>query len=77
MAKYDNPFFYNYLFSQEDVSRIKIKWWQYPLLWILPTYVQINDGHAFFFKQWGNQYFYIREEKIPSLPQDTSADVST
>ena len=69
MAKQENPFYHNYLWSEADLSRVMIKWWQYPLLWLLPTYVQINDGYAFFYKQWGNQYFFMKEERLSPLPE--------
>jgi len=64
MAIQDNPFYYNYIFNKFDLSRAKIRWWQYPLLWIMPTYVQINDGMVWFYKQWGNQYFLMKYEKL-------------
>ena len=47
----DNPFYSNHVFKKIDIDRAIIKWWQYPLLWFIPTYVQISDGYAFKFKR--------------------------
>lgn len=65
--KYDNPFFSNYLFSAADLQRLRIRWWEYPLLWFRPTYVQIADGHVFHFKIGGRGEIYLmRTEPMPS-----------
>lgn len=66
MEEFDNPFFHNYLWSDKDKKRSKITkpWWEWPWLFFLPTYVQINDGYAWFYKQWGNRYFYVGYESI-------------
>jgi len=65
MAFKDNPFYYNYLFSELDLDRITIKWWQYPVLWLLPTYVQITlDGYVAYFKTFRGQYFLMKMEKF-------------
>ena len=62
MNKADNPFYHNYLFSEEDVERAIIKKWQYPLLWLLPTYVQRADGYAFHFKVFQGKYYLMKVE---------------
>ena len=59
-----NPFYNNHIFTEFDLEKVKIKWWQYPLLWLLPTYVQTNDGYAFFYKLWQGKWFLMKEEKI-------------
>jgi len=59
-----NPFFYNYIFSKKDIDRSKIRWWQYPFLWLLPTKVQINEGYIFYWKTWQGAYFLMKVEKI-------------
>lgn len=58
-----NPFYNNYIFSKEDISRTKIKKWRYPILWFLPTYHQSNDGYSFFFKQNQGMYFLMKVTK--------------
>ena len=59
-----NPFYYNYIFKKEDINRIKIKWYEYPILWILPTYVQCSDNYAWFYKLWQGRIYFIKEEKL-------------
>lgn len=55
-----NPFYHNYLFSTSDLNRVKIKWYEYPFLWFVPTYVQLADGYEFYFKMWGSRYYLIK-----------------
>ena len=57
-----NPFYDNHVFSKEDLKRATIKWWQYPLLWLLPTYVQLNEGFVFYWKNWNGKYYLIKYE---------------
>ena len=60
-----NPFYYNYVFRELDITRITIKWWEYPLLWFRTTYVQISDGYAWYFKTDGTgRVFLIKYEKL-------------
>jgi hypothetical protein len=59
--KHDNPFYYNYLFSKEDINRRKIKWWMYPFLWFKTTYIQVNDGYLFKFKIDRDGCIYLME----------------
>ena len=59
MKELDNPFYNN--------ERAIIKWWQYPILWFLTTYVQINEGHVWYYKLWNGQIFLIKSEKLEVL----------
>jgi len=63
-ANTDNPFCQNYLFSENDLNRAKIKKWQYPLLFFLPTYVQLSDGYEIHFKLWQGRIFLMKMVKI-------------
>ena len=56
----ENPFFQNYLFSKKDLKRATIKKWQYPLLWFLPTYVQLSDGYEVYYKLWQGRIFLMK-----------------
>ena len=62
--KKENPFYNNYVFSKEDLNRVKIKWYQYPFLWLLPTYTQVNEGYVFHFKYWQGRVFLMKVEKL-------------
>jgi len=62
-----NPFRYNYIFSKFDLERVTIKWSQYPLLWILPTYVQLNDGYVFYYKRFSGRIYLIKTKKTKDL----------
>ena len=53
--KYDN-----HVFSKEDIERAIIKKWQYPLLFFLPTYVQLNEGFEFHYKFFQGQYYLMK-----------------
>ena len=64
MKIYANPFYFNYIFSEFDLERVKIKWFKYPFLWLLPTYVQINDGYVYHFKLWNGKIFFMSGEKL-------------
>lgn len=37
----ENPFYDNHIFKEIDLSRCLIKWWHYPLIIFLPTYIQL------------------------------------
>ena len=47
-----NPFYYNYIFEDDDKFRIPIfNWrWKYPILNFLTTYVQSSNNYDFFSK---------------------------
>ena len=62
--KTDNPFFYNYLWSDKDLDRMKIKMWQYPLLWFLPTYVTVSCGIAWHYKRFNGKIFLMKSEDL-------------
>ena len=65
----ENPFYYNYCFHKEDIDRCLIPGWYKLWLWVFPTYVQIVDGYAFFFKRTpdGKIWLMKYEEIIPSF----------
>ncbi len=60
----DNPFYYNYVFNRTDLKRLYVKWWEYPILWFLPTHVQVSDGYVFYFKLWQNRYYLMKTESL-------------
>jgi len=64
MTRQSNPFYNNYVFSNRDISRAVIKRWQYPLLWLLPTYVQLADGYAFHFKMWQGRVYLMKMDRF-------------
>ena len=50
-TKLDNPFYQNYLFSEEDIKRATIRSWHYPTLIFKPMYCQLTpDGYLARFK---------------------------
>ena len=59
----DNPFYDNYLFSAVDLKRATIKWYQYPFLFFLRTYIQIADGFVFHFKTFRGRYYLVKAVK--------------
>jgi len=63
---YDNPFYHNYVFSEQDLKRATIKWWQYPVLWFRPTYTQISlCGFVFYYKTTGDgRIFILKTERL-------------
>jgi len=61
--KFDNPFIHNYVFTDDDIERMPIDKLSYPLLFLLPTYVQITNNYAIFYKQFMNKYFIMGYEK--------------
>ena len=71
---FKNPFIHNYVFKDFDINRVKIKKWQYPLLWLLPTYTQLTMNYAIHYKQWMNKYFIIGFEEFP--PKEHNHNIS-
>jgi hypothetical protein len=63
----ENPFYHNYVFKKFDLERVIIKKWKYPFLFFLRTYVQIQDGYVFKYKQWRNKYYLMGTEELPTL----------
>jgi hypothetical protein len=61
----ENPYYNNYIFSEFDLGRAKIKWWQYPILWFLPTYIQLGEGWEFHYKKWNGKYYLIKAWRFP------------
>lgn len=59
--KYDNPFYDNHIFSKEDLKRCEIRWWEYPFLYLLPTYVQIaaDCNKVFYYKHGFDGRYYL------------------
>jgi len=55
-----NPFYYNYVFSEFDLKRTKIKWWECLYIWLFPTYVQLNGENEFHYKHIGGKYYLIK-----------------
>ena len=51
------------MIKTEDVERAKINKWEYPLLFLLPTYVQLTENYAIRYKQWMNKYFIVGFER--------------
>ena len=64
MIPKENPFFHNYVFGVFDLNRVKIKWYEYPVLCFKPAYVQLNEGYAFTYKQIGNRYYLMKVEEF-------------
>jgi len=61
-----NPFIYNYVFSKEDLKRpkLQVNFFIKFLLKFLRTYIQLEDGYLFYYKQWKNNYYLIKVEKF-------------
>ena len=64
MRNYRNPFIHNYVFSKADLNRVPINKWKG---FFLKTYVQINDGYVFYYKQRDNTYYFVKAEKLPDV----------
>lgn len=60
----DNPFYRNYIFSMSDLSRHSIRRFHWFYLWILPTFVQFNDGYVFHYKFFMGRIFLVKIENI-------------
>ena len=61
-----NPFYHNYAFSCFDLNRPFIKWYEWIYLWMLPTYVQLNEGLEFHFKLCQGRIFLIEVKNMES-----------
>ena len=48
-----------------------IKWWQYLLLWFVPSYVVIDDGYAFYHKKLFGVLHVVKMEELPSRKKET------
>ncbi len=68
----DNPFYRNFLFSEFDIQRHTFKKWHHPILWLKPTWVQIADGYAFFYKLSGHRIWLWGYEPLPRLSIPTA-----
>ena len=65
--KLDNPFYRNPIFTEADTERLKIKmdWLSKLFLMFRTTYVQTNDGYAFFYKRSSDgRIWLIKTEKF-------------
>lgn len=63
-------FYHNFVFSTGiPREQYEKSWHEWPWLFFLPTYVQIGDGIAYFYKQWGNQYYLLKEERVGAINQ--------
>jgi len=58
--KLENPFYDNHTFTKNDLDRKKITRWEYPLLFFLPTFVQLADGYVWFYKIFQGRYFLMK-----------------
>ena len=56
---FKNPFIHNYVFKDFDINRMTYSKWEYPFLFLLPTYVQLTENYAIKYKQWKNKYFIV------------------
>ena len=64
--KHDNPFYSNHVFTEFDLDRVKISFWEYPFLWLKPTFVQLSDGYAWYFKRDSSgRYYLMKQEPFP------------
>lgn len=63
----DNPFYYNYVFSKEDLNRCRPSFWSRLDFLFCPTYVQISDGFIVLYKKKNNQYLITKFEKLPEI----------
>ena len=60
-----NPFDHHYVFTHTDnIRRDVLSWRDWLWLWMIPTYVQINDGYAFYFKRWQGRYYFLKMEAV-------------
>lgn len=60
-----NPFYHNYVFTELDLKRHILKWWQMPWqLLFKPTYIQLNDGYVFHFKLHAGAIYMIKQEEF-------------
>ena len=67
--KTQNPFYDNHVFNKEDIGRAIIKWWKYPLLLLLPTWVQLNEGYVFYWKTWQGKYFLMKVKPLSEVKE--------
>ena len=64
----ENPFYRNYLFSEEDVQRAIFSRWNLLWLWIFPTHVQVSEGYAFHFKTTpSGQIWVMKIDKLDEI----------
>lgn len=63
-TKKENPFYHNYLFSEEDLRRCTFRKRDRLWLWIFPTYVQFADGYSFYFKIVNGRYYLMKVNNV-------------
>lgn len=61
-----NPFYNNYVFREFDRSRCIIDWTDKLWLWLWPTYVQLNDGYIFKYKNVHGSIYLMSVEEFSS-----------
>ena len=64
----DNPYYSNYLFSQKDLKRRKIKYidlWERIRVWLAPMLCQVNGGYTWHCKIVNGKYFVFKYEVLP------------
>jgi len=63
-----NPFYNTYVFTKQDLDRVKIKWWHYPILLFRPMYCQIIEGHMVLYKTTSDgRIFLLNIEKLEDI----------
>ena len=62
-CNYENPFYFNYVFTKKDINRCVGKLWHYPRFWFKTTYVQICGGYVFYFRLNDVEIFLIKIEE--------------
>lgn len=62
----NNPFYCQPVFSKDDLDRCMIRKRDLLWLWMLPTYVQLNEGYAFHYKRWQGKIYVVKFESNPS-----------
>ena len=64
MNEFENPFYHEPVFGLHDFNRHKIGLFDRIRIFFHPTYVQINDGHAFHYKRAFGAVYLLKIESI-------------
>lgn len=61
-----NPFYSNHIFTEADLERAMItkKWYEWPWLFLYPTFVQVSDGYASHYKNINGCIYLMKIEKL-------------
>ena len=57
-------FYSNDVFREFNAKRITIRWYEWLWLWMFPTFVEIDEGYAFYFKLTSRKHYLIKAEKL-------------